>query len=173
MNLSPNRMREETKSVLEFRPSPIQGLGTFAAAPIRAGLLLIEYIAAQITNTESARRCEAGNPFIFELDDEWDIDGGVGWNPARFVNHSCAPNCDAEYIEGQIWIVARRDIAAGEELTFNYGYDFEDYREHPCRCGATECVGYIVAEEFFPVLRQGQPVESRPGCVFHFSIRYR
>src|SRR5262245_53879983 len=111
---------EETRCVFEFRPSPIHGLGTFAAAPIRAGRLLIEYIGVRITKSESVRRCEAGNPFIFELDDACDIDGGVGWNPARFVNHSCAPNCDAEYIDGQIWMVARREIAPGEELTFNY-----------------------------------------------------
>jgi len=154
---------EQSQSILEFRPSPIHGLGTFATAPIRSGLLLIEYIGEKITKTESVRRCEEGNPFIFELDEDWDIDGGVGWNPARFVNHSCAPNCAAEYIEGQIWIVARREIAPGEELTFNYGYDWEDYREHPCRCGAPECVGYIVAEEFFRMLRQGKALELRPG----------
>ena len=154
---------QEPKSFLEFRPSPIHGFGTFAAAPIRAGLLLIEYKGEKITKTESIRRCEAGNAFIFELDDEWDIDGGVGWNPPRFFNHSCAPNCDAEYIQGQIWIVARREIAPGEELTFNYGYDWEDHHEHACRCGAPECVGYIVAEEFFPILRQGKPLELRTG----------
>jgi SET domain-containing protein len=45
--------------------------------------------------------------------------------------------------------VAWRDIRAGEEITFNYGYDLEDYREHPCRCGAADCAGYIVAEDFF------------------------
>ena len=153
---------QELKSLFEFRPSPIHGLGTFAVAPIRAGLLLIEYIGEKITKTESVRRCEAGNLFVFELDEKWDIDGGVGWNPARFLNHSCAPNCDAEYIEGQIWIVARREIATGEELTFNYGYDWEDHHEHSCRCGAPECVGYIVSEEFFPKLRQGK-LEIKPA----------
>ena len=151
---------QDPSPLLEFRPSPIQGLGAFAAAPICAGKLMLEYVGEKITKTESVRRCEAGNTFIFELDDEWDIDGGVGWNPARFLNHSCAPNCDAENIEGQIWIVARREIACGEELTFNYGYDWEDHREHPCRCGAPDCVGYIVAEEFFPRLREGKPLET-------------
>ena len=154
---------QDPSPLLELRQSPIQGLGAFAAGPICAGKLMLEYVGEKITKTESVRRCEAGNTFIFELDDEWDIDGGVGWNPARFLNHSCAPNCDAEYIEGQIWIVARREIAPGEELTFNYGYDSEDYREHPCRCGARECVGYIVAEEFFPMLRQGKPCEASSG----------
>ena len=151
----------EHSSILEFRASSIHGLGSFAAEPIRAGRLILEYVGEKITKNESLRRCEAGNAFIFELDDEWDIDGGVGWNPARFLNHSCAPNCDAEYIEGQIWIVARREIAPGEELTFNYGYDWEDHREHPCQCGAAQCVGYIVAEEFFPMLLEGKPLESK------------
>jgi len=81
-------------------------------------------------------------------------DGAVGWNPARFINHSCSPNCDAELIEGQIWIIARRAIPSGEEITFNYSYDLDDYLEHPCQCGSPDCVGYIVAEEFFPEIRK-------------------
>jgi hypothetical protein len=52
--------------------------------------------------------------------------------------------------------VARRDIDVGEELTFNYGYDLQDYRDYPCQCGTVECVGYMVAEEFFPLLRERQ-----------------
>lgn len=148
--------------LLEFRPSPIHGTGGFAAAPIRAGTLVIEYTGQRIAKGESTRRCEAGNTFIFELDQDWDIDGGQGWNPARYLNHSCEPNCEAELIDGRIWITARRDIAPGEEITFNYGYDREDYREHPCRCGAPGCVGFMVAEEFFPVLRERLSSEPDP-----------
>ncbi len=156
-------MTEDLNQILELRPSPIHGLGAFARAPIRAGSLVIEYVGEEISKAESARRCEAGNTFIFELDEEWDIDGGAGWNPARFLNHSCAPNCDSELIGRQIWIVARRDIAAGEELTFNYGYDWVDYRDHPCHCGTPECVGYIMAEEFFAILRDRHKLEPEPG----------
>src|SRR6266700_7668410 len=87
-------MRDLPKSILEFKPSPIHGLGAFALAPIRAGTLVIEYVGDRISKVESARQCEAGNAYIFELDDEYDIDGSAGWNPARFLNHSCAPNCD-------------------------------------------------------------------------------
>ncbi len=146
---------------LEFRPSVIHGTGGFAAAPIRAGTLVIEYVGERISKAESARRCEADNTFIFELDDRWDLDGAAAWNPARLLNHSCGPNCEAELIDGHIWIVATRDIAPGEELTFNYGYDGKDYREHPCHCGAPECVGYIVAEEFFPLLRERKERELK------------
>ena len=83
------------------------------------------------------------------MGEESDLDGNVSGNPARFLNHNCEPNCEAERIGQHIWIIAKRDIRAGEELTFNYGYDLQDYHEHPCRCGATKCAGYIVAAEFF------------------------
>jgi len=139
---------------VSFHRSRIHGTGGFARRDIPAGTRLIEYVGEKITKAESLRRCEANNEYIFTLDDECDLDGNVTWNPARFINHSCAPNCEAEWDENRIWIAALRDIPAGEELSFNYGYDLEDYREHPCRCGAPECVGYIVAEEFFEHVRR-------------------
>ncbi len=142
--------------LISFRESPIHGLGGFANQPLAAGTRVIEYGGQKIGKAESLRRCEENNWFIFALDDQFDLDGSVGWNPARFINHSCSPNCDAELIDGHIWIVARRDIAAGEEITFNYGYDLESYREHPCHCGAPNCLGYIVAEELFPLLRNNK-----------------
>jgi SET domain-containing protein len=137
-----------------FRPSAIHGVGGFAKADIAAGTRVIEYVGEKITKAESLRRCESANEYIFSLDDAHDLDGNVPWNPARFLNHSCYPNCEAEPDGGRIWIAARRGIRAGEEITFNYGYDLEDYREHPCRCGVPECVGYIVAEEFFEHIRK-------------------
>jgi uncharacterized protein len=136
-----------------FRRSRIHGQGGFARHDIPAGTRLVEYVGEKISKAESLLRCEANNEYIFTLDDASDLDGNVPWNPARFINHGCAPNCEAEWEEEHIWIVALRDIRAGEELTFNYGYDLEDYRKHPCRCGAPECVGYIVAEEFFDHVR--------------------
>jgi hypothetical protein len=140
-----------------IRPSAIHGLGGFAARDLPQGARIIEYLGAKITKAESLRRCAENNQFIFALDETFDLDGDVPWNPARFLNHSCAPNCDAELIEGRLWIVARREIRAGEELTFNYGYDLESYRDHPCNCGAPDCAGYIVAEEFFATLRRKLP----------------
>ena len=140
--------------------SPIEGRGAFASGPLKQGARVAEYLGEKISKEESLRRCEGENWFIFALDEEFDIDGAVEWNPARFFNHSCAANCEAECDGGRIWIVARRDIAAGEELTFNYGYDLESYREHPCRCGADDCAGYIVAEEFFGHVRKMGQAES-------------
>jgi uncharacterized protein len=137
------------RTLISFRPSGIHGTGGFAKTEIATGTRLVEYTGERIPKNESLRRCEAGNEFIFSLDDEWDLDGSVSWNQARFLNHSCEPNCEAERIDGRIWIITRREIRAGEELTFNYGYSLEDYREHECRCGAAECVGYMVSPEFY------------------------
>ncbi len=139
---------------ITFRDSLIHGTGGFATRDIAAGSQVVEYVGRKIDKQESLRQCELENPYIFTLDDEFDLDGNVDWNPARLLNHSCAPNCEAQEEAGRIWIVALRDIRAGEELTFNYNYDLTDYREHPCRCGAANCVGYILAEEFFPELQE-------------------
>ena len=150
----PAGCRRSQTSFVEVRHSPIHGTGAFAQSDLPGGARVIEYVGEKITKAESLRRCEQNNQYIFDLDDEFDLDGNVPGNPARFLNHSCAPNCEAELDAERVWILALRDIKAGEELTFNYGYDLEDYREHPCRCGAAECVGYIVSEEFFDHVRQ-------------------
>lgn len=145
-------MKSERQPVSDhfvLRQSPIHGLGAFATHVLVKGMRVAEYVGERITKAESLRRCELGNGFIFALDDQFDLDGDTEKNPARLFNHSCAPNCETEYQDGRIWIIARRDIAPGEEITFNYGYTLEEYREHPCHCGAAECAGYIVAEEFF------------------------
>jgi SET domain-containing protein len=142
--------------MLTFHASSIHGTGAFATRFISNGTRLLEYQGEKIDKRESLRRCEHNNPYIFSLDDEHDLDGNVESNPARFINHSCAPNCIAEFTGGRIWITARRDIQAGEEITFNYSFDLEDYKDYPCRCGSPECVGFMVAEEFFEDVRRQQ-----------------
>ncbi len=137
---------------LRIAPSPIHGRGGFATRFFPKDARIIEYGGERITKAESLRRCQQENWFIFGLDEEYDLDGNVEWNLARFLNHSCVPNSEAVCEDGRVWIVALREIQAGEEITFNYGYDLVDYREHPCRCGAPECAGYIVAEDLFPQL---------------------
>ena len=139
-----------------FGSSPIHGVGGFAKRDVCAGRLLIEYVGEKIDKRESLRRCEQNNHCIFALDEHFDLDGNVPWNPARFLNHSCNPNCEAELREGRIWIVARRDIRQGEEITFNYGFDLEDYKSYPCACGSASCIGYIVDEEFFEYVRKNR-----------------
>jgi len=139
--------------LIQFRRSRIHGTGGYARTVIKHGTRMIEYVGRRITKAESIAQCNGENVYIFTLNDEHDLDGNVEWNPARFINHSCAPNCEAEWDEERLWIVALRDIQPGEELTFNYGYDLEDYREYPCCCGTPECVGFIVAEEYFDQVR--------------------
>jgi len=148
LNLPIGPVVVETDTI-QFKSSPIHGTGGFAKSSIRNGTRIIEYIGERISKAESMRRCEANNAYIFSLNEEQDLDGDVEWNPARFLNHSCAPNCEAEKDEDQIWIIATRDIQSGEEITFNYGYDLEEYKDFPCHCGSPQCVGYMVAEEFF------------------------
>lgn len=143
----------ETEFVL-VKSSNIHGTGCFARKDIPTGARIIEYVGEKITKAEATRQCELENGYIFDMDEDWDLNGNVPWNPARFINHSCEPNCDAEEEEGRIWIIAQRDIPAGTELTYNYGYDMEDFREFPCNCGTGTCVGYMVAEEYFDTVRR-------------------
>lgn len=144
----------QTHEMIEFRDSGIHGMGGFARCEIKRGMKLIEYVGEKITKAEAALRMEADNRFIFTLDDETDVDGDVEWNPARFLNHSCEPNAKAEIIRGRIWIRALRKIRTGEEITYNYSYDIEGHEEHTCLCRSAKCVGYMVAEEFFPKLKK-------------------
>ena len=138
----------ETELVL-FKGSWIHGTGGFAKVAVPKGTRILEYVGEKISKGESLRRCELNNEYIFTLNDKEDLDGNVAWNPARLINHSCRPNCEAEKDGDHIWIIAARDIRAGEEITFNYGYDLVDYKDHPCRCGSANCVGYMVAAEYF------------------------
>jgi uncharacterized protein len=149
--VDPGRVHE-TQRVL-FKNSPIHGLGGFARVGIPSGTAALEYVGEKISKAESLKRCEADNVFIFALSEQEDIDGNVPWNPARWLNHSCSPNAEAQVIEGRIWLIAIRDIAPEEEITFNYGFDLENYQEYPCGCGAPNCVGFMVAEEFFDHVR--------------------
>jgi uncharacterized protein len=145
---------EMSEKFVVIKNSAIHGQGCFACRAMRAGTRVIEYVGERIDKTESLRRCEAGNEYIFALDETHDLDGSVDQNIARFINHSCSPNCEAVPEGGKIWIIALCDIVAGEELTFDYGYDLIDYREHPCHCGSAGCAGYIVAAECVEGIRR-------------------
>ncbi|MBN9414274.1 hypothetical protein ABS71_10815 [bacterium SCN 62-11] len=125
------------------------GEGLFAAEPIKAGTRIVSYQGERISKEESARRRAALNSYIFHLDYAWDVDGSGLDNTARYVNHSCDPNCRVELDGKEIWIVADRDLEAGQELSFNYGYDLSEYERFPCACGARNCCGYMLAREFW------------------------
>lgn len=148
------RAHAELSPAIRAGASGIHGHGVYAETAIADGTRIIEYVGERITKAESKRR-EARRVTdqrkgreacvtIFNLNRRYDLDGRAAHNVARLINHSCAPNCRAEQIRGRIWIVARRDIAIGEELTFDYGYPLKDWSLHPCRCGARLCPGFIV-----------------------------
>ncbi len=134
--------------------SAIHGRGVYARKTIPEGTRIVEYIGEKITKAESDRRelkrlerkKRGGDSsvYFFILNKRYDLDGRTSRNIARLINHSCQPNCRAENDRGHIWIIAKREIAEGEELFFDYGFSFADWREHPCRCGTKKCVGYIV-----------------------------
>jgi SET domain-containing protein len=156
---------EPTKSpYIEVRESIIHNKGIFAAKDIPKGTHVIEYVGEKVTKEESDIReimhKEAskkdpakGVVYMFELNDKYDIDGEVPYNTAKYINHSCDPNCEIIYVGEHIWVVACRDIKQGEEVTYNYGFDLEDFKDYPCRCGSKNCVGYILAEEDWPELK--------------------
>ena len=135
-------------------PSRIAGQGLFAAQDIPQGTRIIAYIGEKISNQESARRRAEGNAYIFHQNYRYAIDGKTLANTARYINHSCDPNCAVEKTDGTLWIVARRAITAGEELSFNYGYEITHYRDNPCTCGAEQCCGYILARQYWGRLTQ-------------------
>jgi SET domain-containing protein len=147
-------------------PSPIHGRGLFAARPLATGERVLPYAGERIGKRESARRAAArgrGPVLLFELNSRHDLDGGVRSNPARFLNHSCAPNCEAVAVRGRVWIRARRAIARGEELTFDYGFRLAWCLDHPCHCGAPACAGFIVNEPQRRRLRLLLGRSGRPG----------
>ena len=141
--------------------SRIAGHGLFAAQAIKQGAKIMRYIGEKITTEESDRRLAAGNVYIFGLNERSALDGDTPKNTARYINHSCDPNCHTEQYGNTIWIVALRDIQAGEELTYNYEYELDDEPAEPCYCGAPRCCGYILAPHYWDRLRQTAPGNVR------------
>jgi SET domain-containing protein len=137
--------------------SDIAGQGLFASQDIQRGTKIIRYIGEKITHEESDRRLAAGNVYIFGLDERYSIDGSTHKNTARYINHSCDPNCHTEQFGNTIWLVAIRDIEAGAELTYNYGYELNDEPPEPCHCGAQNCCGYILGPQYWDRLKELAP----------------
>lgn len=146
--------RETMQMPLRVRPSCIAGQGLFTTQEITQGTRILQYRGEKIASVERARRLAAGNAYIFHLNYRYAIDGATLENTARYINHSCAPNCTVDRTDGSLWIVAQRDIAANEELSFNYGYDMQHYRDNPCHCGADNCCGYILDPQYWGLIQR-------------------
>ena len=149
-----------TKPVADPQPfivrrSSIQGRGGFASRNIAAGERIVEYGGERISWKEADTRYDDDaqrrhHTFLFAVTSRTVIDGAVQGNDARFINHSCDPNCEAIDDDGRIYIEALRDIAAGEELYYDYAYardestTAEDEKLYMCRCGTAACRGSIL-----------------------------
>lgn len=129
-----NRNVQGKKDVIVRRSSA--GLGLFAARDFRRGERILEYVGNRVPSHEGDN---IFNLYVFNVNSRWDIDGSPRWNTARYVNHSCRPNCEAVSVGGRIWIVAKKKIAVGEELSYDYGEEyFKEYIE-PKGCRCTVC----------------------------------
>ena len=142
----------------DLRESPMQGIGAFARRPIPAGVRLIEYAGHRLTAAEADARYpdvggERHHTFLFAIDDDVVIDAAFEGNEARFINHSCDPNCDAVIDDGRIWIETIRPVCVGDELAYDYAYVLKERhspaakRRFPCHCGAATCRGTILAKK--------------------------
>ena len=136
----------------------MQGLGVFATRPIPKGTRLCEYGGERLTPAQAEARYpevdgERHHTFLFAIDDDVVIDAAVDDYVAKWINHSCAPNCDAVVDDGRIWIETLRAIRPGEELAYDYAYVLPERhtpaakRRYPCHCGARSCRGTILARK--------------------------
>jgi SET domain-containing protein len=143
---------------VSVRRSVIQGRGVFALRPIRSGSRVVEYIGERISHREADRRhtSEDGwspHTMLFVVDGKTVIDATRRGNSARWINHSCRPNCEAVDDEGRIYIEAIRDIRPGEELTYDYNLILDEphtpaaKKAHPCHCAAPRCRGTLLGKK--------------------------
>ena len=164
-------MDKKINEYIIIKESKIHHKGVFALKDIPKGTKIIEYIGEIISKEEGTRReklsdelsrtdhTKAGT-YIFEIDEEHDLDGDITENHARYINHSCNPNCESDIIDKKIWVIVTRDIKEDEELSYDYGFAFdEESFNYPCKCGAKNCVGYIVRQEDW--LQLTEAIEKR------------
>ena len=132
------------------KSSNIDNRGLFASKNIKKGTKIIYYTGKIITKKQTENNPKFDNDkaiYLFNLNNRYDLDGDFTYNTARLINHSCDPNCEVEGKGLKLWISSIKDINKNEELTYDYGFSFdENYRDFPCKCGSKNCCGYIVRE---------------------------
>ncbi|RTL40916.1 MAG: SET domain-containing protein-lysine N-methyltransferase [Burkholderiales bacterium] len=141
---------------IEVRESGVHGRGVYATARIAAGSRIIEYTGERIDWDEAVRRhphdpTQPNHTFYFHIEGGKVIDALFGGNDARWINHACEPNCEADEVDGRVFIQALRDIAPGEELFYDYGLVLDERhtpklkKQFACWCGAATCRGTMLA----------------------------
>lgn len=155
-NMSMPQDSKPSRRRIEVRASGIHGKGVYALVPFAKGDTIIEYKGEVISWAEAQRRHphDPNDPFhtfYFHIDDENVIDGKNKGNAAKWINHACNPNCEAEDVEGRIYIKALRRVKPGDELFYDYGLMIEDRytaklkKQYQCLCGSTKCRGTMLA----------------------------
>ena len=134
----------------KIKKSKIDKKGLYASQNIEKGTKIIEYKGKIISVKKSEVDPKFDNRkaiYLFNINNRYDLDGNFKFNTARLINHSCNPNCEV-FGEGlKIWVYAMKDIKKGEELSYDYGFSYdENFREFPCNCRSKNCVGFIVRE---------------------------
>ena len=153
---------------IQVKRSGVHGKGVFAVQPIAAGETIIEYVGEVISWEEAQRRhphdlCDPNHTFYFHIDGDHVIDALFEGNASKWINHACDPNCESDERDGRIFIQAVRDIAAGEELNYDYGlvlderYTAKLKAEYACHCGAPDCRRTMLAP------KRGVKLADRPA----------
>ena len=134
----------------KIKKSKIDKNGLYANQNIKKGVRIIEYKGKIISTKKSDTSSKFDNDkaiYLFNINKRYDLDGDFKFNIARLINHSCDPNCEVFGKGLKVWVYAMRDIKAGEELSYDYGFSFDkDFKNYPCKCKSKNCVGYIVRE---------------------------
>jgi len=141
---------------IQVRSSGVHGRGVYAAAAIKADEVIIEYVGERISWDEAMDRhphdpLQPNHTFYFHIDSGEVIDALHGGNSSRWINHACEPNCEADEVDGRVYIKALRDLSPGEELFYDYGlviderYTAKLKKEFACYCGSPVCRGTMLA----------------------------
>ena len=134
----------------KIKNSKIDNKGLYANRDIKDRTKIIEYKGKILTKKQVEENPKFDNEkaiYLFNINKKYDLDGDYKYNIARLINHSCDPNCEVFGTGLKVWVYAIRDIKKGEELTYDYGFGYdEDYKDFPCKCKSKNCVGYIVRE---------------------------
>ena len=156
---------------LVVRPSPIDSVGVFTTKPIRKGTRIVEYDGERITPEEADRRYDgAVRTYLYELDDGKTVIDGHGLG--AFLNHSCDPNCESEESKGRVWLFAIRNIAAGEELVWDYNLR-GDEEPAPCHCGSAKCRGTMYSKDWITTMRRRAARKKKSGNVNGRKLKKR
>ena len=133
------------------KKSGINNWGLFAGQNFKEGDKVIEYKGKKYTHKQAEEDDRFDNSkaiYLFTLNKKTVLDGDTKSNTAKYINHSCDPNCEVDIIKGKIWIIAEKNIKKGDELSYDYGFGYDkDFRQFPCKCGSKNCCGYIVRDD--------------------------